>query len=455
MTTQQEIDVSTLIEQQPVTVFQWRTLLICLAVLFMDGYDTQSIGYVAPSLVQAWHLDRSALAPVFALGLVGMMLGGLFFGPLADRFGRKRFIVLCTALFGVFSLLTALTETPAQLMALRLLTGLGLGGAMPNAVALAVEYFPKRRRASAVTMVFVGFTIGAAIGGFAIAGLLRVYGWPVVFVIGGIIPIVLVPLILLLLPESLAFLILHGKPQAEILHPLTQLAPDLKIVGKPHFIVREETGRGVPVKHLFTQGRAMPTLLLWMLFFLALMITYILASWTPIAFNSAGVPVSIAVSATSLWQTGSIVGTLAVGQLMDRFEPFRVLATGFVISACAVLLMTQVDGAMSVALLMGIMLFCGMCTGIGGLQGVNALAGWYYPAFIRSTGLGWAIGMGRLGSIAGTLLGGLILGLHWQPRTIFLAVTIAQVLGATVVLGIRFFEQRRLQIEGGLVLAPE
>jgi MFS transporter, AAHS family, 4-hydroxybenzoate transporter len=442
---QTTIDVSALIEERPITGFQWRTLLVCLAVLFMDGYDTQAIGYVAPALVQAWHLDRAALAPVFALGLVGMMLGGLFFGPLADRFGRKRFIVICTALFGIFSLLTSLTETPGQLMALRFLTGLGLGGAMPNAVALVVEYFPKRRRASAVTMVFVGFTIGAAIGGFAVAGLLRSYGWPVVFVIGGIIPLVLVPLVLLLLPESLAFLILRERPSAEILRPLLQLAPDLKVAGQPEFVVREETGRGVPVKHLFTQGRAMPTLLLWVLFFLALMITYMLASWTPIAFNSAGVPVSLAVSATGMWQTGSIIGTLCVGQLMDRFEPFRVLAIGFVISAAAVLLMTQVDGAMSAAMIMGIMLLCGICTGIGGLQGVNALAGWYYPAFIRTTGLGWAIGIGRLGSISGTLLGGLILTLQWQPRTIFLAVTIAQMLGTVVVLGMRFFERRRIE----------
>src|ERR1700749_3189049 len=252
MMARQEIDVSTLIEQRPVTGFQWRTLLVCLAILFMDGYDTQAIGYVSPALVQAWHLDKAALAPVFALGLFGMMLGGLFFGPLADRFGRKRFIVICTALFGVFSLLTSFTETPGQLMVLRFLTGLGLGGAMPNAVALAVEYFPKRRRASAVTMVFVGFTIGAAVGGFAVAGLLRSYGWPVVFVIGGIIPLVLVPLILLLLPEALTFLILKEKPQAEILRPLLQLAPDLKIADAPQFVVREETGRGVPVKHLFT-----------------------------------------------------------------------------------------------------------------------------------------------------------------------------------------------------------
>src|ERR1700753_963308 len=199
---QTTIDVSALIEERPITGFQWRTLLVCLAVLFMDGYDTQAIGYVAPALVQAWRLDKAALAPVFALGLVGMMLGGLFFGPLADRFGRKRFIVICTALFGLFSLLTALTETPAQLMALRFLTGLGLGGAMPNAVALAVEYFPKRRRASAVTMVFVGFTIGAAIGGFAVAGLLRTYGWPVVFVIGGIIPLFLLSLVFFIVPGA-------------------------------------------------------------------------------------------------------------------------------------------------------------------------------------------------------------------------------------------------------------
>src|ERR1700743_3153192 len=331
MTARQAIDVSTLIEQRPVTGFQSRTLLVCLAVLFMDGYDTQAIGYVAPGLGQAWHLDKAALAPVFALGLVGMMLGGLFFGPLADRFGRKRFIGVCTALFGVFSLLTSLTETPSQLMALRFLTGLGLGGAMPNAVALVVEYFPKRRRARAGTMVFVGFTIGAAIGGFAVAGLLRSYGWPVVFVIGGIIPLVLVPLVLLMLPESLTFLILKGRPQAEIVRPLLQLAPDLAIVGEPHFIVREETGRGVPIKHLFTQGRAMPTLLLWVLFFLALMITYMLASWTPIAFNAAGVPVGLAVSATGMWQTGSIAGTLCCGERRDRVEPFKVLAIGFVI----------------------------------------------------------------------------------------------------------------------------
>jgi len=446
MTARQEIDVSTLIEHRPVTGFQWRTLFVCLSVLFMDGYDAQAIGYVAPALVQTWHLDKAALAPVFALGLVGMMLGGLFFGPLADRFGRKRFIVICTALFGVFSLLTAITETLGQLMALRLLTGLGLGGAMPNVVALAVEYFPKRRRASAVTMVFVGFTIGAAIGGFAIAGLLRSYGWPVVFVIGGIIPLILVPLILVMLPESLAFLIMKGRPQTEIVRPLLQLAPDLKIVGEPHFIVREETGRGVPIKHLFTHGRAMPTVLLWVLFFLALLITYLLASWTPIAFASAGVPVSLAVSATGMWQTGSIVGTLCVGQLMDRFEPFRVLAVGFLISACAVTLMTEVNGAMTAPVVLGIMLFCGICTGIGGLQGTNALAGWYYPAFIRSTGLGWAIGMGRLGSIAGSLLGGLFLTLQWQPRSIFYAASTAQVLGAVVVLAIRFFDQRRQQM---------
>jgi AAHS family 4-hydroxybenzoate transporter-like MFS transporter len=204
------------------------------------------------------------------------------------------------AFFGAFSLATAFADSLEQLMALRFLTGIGLGGAMPNAVAHAVEYFPKRRRASAVTMVFVGFTVGAAIGGFAIAGLLRAYGWPAAFMIGGIIPLILVPLLLVQLPESLAFLILQKRPQAEILRPLQRLAPELDMTATTRFIVQEETGRGVPVKHLFTSGRAMPTALFWLLFFLALMITYLLASWMPIAFNSAGVPVTLAVSATGM-----------------------------------------------------------------------------------------------------------------------------------------------------------
>jgi len=248
-----------------------------------------------------------------------------------------------------------------------------------------------------------------------------------------------------LLPESLTFLILRKRPQIEILRPLLRLAPDLKITGAPHFIVQEETGRGVPVKHLFTGGRAIPTALFWVLFFLALMITYLLASWMPIVFNSAGVPVSLAVSATGMWQVGAIIGTLGVGQLMDRLEPFRVVGCGFLVAAGAVLLMTQIDGAMSVPLVLAIMLFCGICGGFGGTQSANALAGWYYPAFIRSTGLGWAIGMGRLGSIAGSLLGGVFLSLQWQPRTIFLAASAAHVIGATVVLAIGFFDRHRSQ----------
>jgi MFS transporter, AAHS family, 4-hydroxybenzoate transporter len=163
------------------------------------------------------------------------------------------------------------------------------------------------------------------------------------------------------------------------------------------------------------------------------------------------VPVGLAVSATGMWQVGAIVGTLAAGQLMDRFEPFRVLTIGFLFAAAAILLMAQVDGAMSAPLVLGIMLLCGICGGVGGTQGTNALAGWYYPAFIRSTGLGWAIGMGRLGSISGSLLGGLFLSMQWQPRTIFFTASVAYVLGAGVVLAIRFFERRRIQAIAGSV----
>ena len=243
MAIERTVDVSAIIDRPAISGFQYRTLLLCMAVLFMDGYDTQAIGYVAPALVAAWHVERAALAPVFAAGLVGLMIGGLLFGPLADRFGRKRFIAVSTTLFGIFSLASAFAGSLDQLLALRFLTGLGLGGAMPNAVALGVEYFPRRLRATAVTIVFVGFTIGAAVGGFVAASLMPAFGWPSVFIVGGVVPLLLVPVLLVALPESVALLILQQRPGPEVLRYLAKIDPALRVAADARFVTREESGR--------------------------------------------------------------------------------------------------------------------------------------------------------------------------------------------------------------------
>src|SRR5207244_8902009 len=219
------IDVAEFIDQQPVGGFQIRLLLTCAAVLFLDGFDTQAIGYVAPSIAKEWGMTRGALGPVFSAGLFGLMIGALLFGPLADRIGRKKIIIFSTLAFGLGALATAFVQDVNALLAIRFLTGLGLGGAMPNAVAMTSEFNPRRRRATMVMIMFCGFSVGAALGGLLAAALIPHFGWRSVFVVGGIAPLLLVPILALRLPESVRFLALTGHANERVAELLRSISP--------------------------------------------------------------------------------------------------------------------------------------------------------------------------------------------------------------------------------------
>src|SRR5579864_2115889 len=205
------IDVAAFIDAQPVGGFQIKLILACATVLFLDGFDTTAIGYVAPALAKEWHIGKSALGPVFSAGLFGLMIGALLFGPMADRVGRKKIIIFSTVAFGLGTLATAFVHDVDGLLAVRFLTGLGLGGAMPNTVAMTSEFNPRRRRATMVMIMFCGFSVGAALGGLLAAALIPQFGWRSVFVVGGIAPLLLVPVLALRLPESVRFLALTGR----------------------------------------------------------------------------------------------------------------------------------------------------------------------------------------------------------------------------------------------------
>lgn len=414
------IDVAGFIDSQPVGRFQIRLLLACAAVLFVDGFDTQAIGYVAPAVAQDWKLARGALGPVFGAGLFGLMIGALLFGPVADRIGRRRIIILCTAAFGLGTISTVFASDVQSLLTIRFLTGLGLGGAMPNAVALTSEFSPHRRRATMVMAMFCGFSIGAAIGGLLAAALIPAFGWRAVFLVGGAVPLLMVPLLVLRLPESVRFLALTGRANDSVAQLLARIAPSIQHPAGTRFVAHEVNLPGIPVAHLLSGGRAWGTLALWVLFFMSLLDLHLLSNWLPTVLNDLGASVSAAAVIGSMLQIGGVVGAFALGKFIDRFS-FGALAVTYFLAAIAV-------GAIgfsghSIALSTLVIFCAGLCV-IGGQNASNALSATFYPTAIRSTGVGWALGIGRVGSIVGPLVGGIMLARQMSSESVFVAAAV-------------------------------
>jgi AAHS family 4-hydroxybenzoate transporter-like MFS transporter len=420
------VEVAAFIDAQPIGAFQIKLLLTCATVLFLDGFDTTAIGYVAPALAKEWNVGKSALGPVFSAGLFGLMIGALLFGPLADRIGRKKIIIFSTLAFGVGTLITAFVNDVNTLLAIRFLTGLGLGGAMPNTIALTSEFSPHRRRATMVMVMFVGFSIGAALGGLLAAALIPQFGWRSVFLVGGAAPLVLVPILALKLPESVRFLALTGRADVRVAQILAFVNAKAVFAPATRFVVDEPALKGIPVQHLFRSGRTLATLLLWVVFFMSLLDIYFLSNWLPTVLNDLGASISAAAAIGSTLQVGGVVGTFALGSIIDRFS-FRALALVYFIAVFAVGAIGQLGH--SVVLVTIAIFVAGFCI-VGGQIAANALAAGYYPTSVRATGVGWALGVGRVGSIVGPLVGGVLLSLKWSAGEVFVAAAIAALCAA-------------------------
>src|SRR5712672_946172 len=434
------IDVAEFIDAQPVGGFQIRLLLTCAAVLFLDGFDTQAIGYVAPALAKEWGLSKGSLGPVFSAGLFGLMIGALVFGPLADRVGRKKIIILSTLAFGIGALVTAFVQDVNTLLAIRFLTGLGLGGAMPNAIAMTSEFNPRRRRATMVMIMFCGFSVGAALGGLLAAALIPQFGWRSVFVVGGVAPLLLVPILALRLPESVRFLALTGRAHERVAELLGFIGPRAVFAPATQFVVHEPELAGIPVLHLFRDGRTLVTLLLWVVFFMSLLDLYFLSNWLPTVLNDLGASVSQSAAIGSMLQVGGVVGTFALGSIIDRFS-FRALALVYFAAVFAVGAIGQLGH--SVVFVTMAIFAAGFCI-VGGQIAANALAATFYPTSVRATGVGWALGIGRVGSIIGPLVGGALLIAKWSPGAVFMAAA-----GAALCAAVAAFSLSRLAGMGG------
>jgi AAHS family 4-hydroxybenzoate transporter-like MFS transporter len=425
------IDIAALIDSHPLGRFQiWVMVLVGLSVV-MDGFDIQAMGFVAPSIIREWGVSRAAMGPVFGTSLIGMMLGSLILGPVADRIGRRPVLIGATLFLSVCMFATSFASTLPQLLAFRFITGVGLGGIMGNAIALVSEYSPTRKRATLMMWVSCGFTGGAVLGGLASAALIPAAGWRSVFLFGGAVPLAIAIAMLACLPESMQFLVLRQRRLARVSYWLSKITP-LVESGAPHrYLVREKALTGRPVSALFASGRARVTLLLWAVNFMNLLNLFFLANWLPTIAADAGYSVSRASLIGTTLQVGGVIGTIAMGPLIDRWGFFRILAPGYLIAALAVAGIGQTSHV-SFALMMAFVAVSGF--GIVGAQPANnTLAATVYPTALRATGVGWSLGVGRAGSIVGPIVAGNLMELHWSSAHLFLAAAIPAVLSCVMI----------------------
>ena len=376
------------IDDAPLNRLQRRTILLCGIVIILDGFDTQCMGFLVPVIAENLNIPLPAFGPVLAAALFGLMIAAMASGPIADRYGRRWVIIVSVFVFAVFALLTARATTANELLLYRFLTGLGLGGAMPNAVALTSEYTPKRLQPVVVGAIFVGMPAGALIASQAASLLIPLWGWRSVFVLGGALPLAIAVALIGLLPESIEW---------KTARPRTA---------------------DLPVKHLFTDGRALGTLLLWVPFFMNLLILYFIVSWLPALLRQSALPVSDGVRAIAMFSVGGIIGILLEGRVMMAVGARALLVAEFVVCALLIAMLANVGTSLLP------MLIATMVLGIsvqGAQAGLNALAAMFYPTSVRATGIGWALGIGRIGSIVGPSLGGILLSMQWTPKQILIA----------------------------------
>jgi MFS transporter, AAHS family, 4-hydroxybenzoate transporter len=435
MNTPAKVNINQVVDNCRLRPFHWAVFLLCGLCLIMDGFDLQAIGFVAPAVTREFHLASGNMRNIFSAALVGVLIGSLLFSALADRIGRRPVLIGVTFYFAVLSFFTARVTTPDQLLFVRFLSGIGLGGIMPNAMALVGEYSPARSRVMSMLVVSNGFTLGAAFGGPIAAWLIPQYGWRSVFYFGAAVPLFIGILEYLFLPESLQFLVLRVGDKSRVRKWLGRIEPSIHVDDSTVYDISEEKKRGVPIVQLFHDGRALGTAMLWVVNFMNLLNLYFLSNYLPLVLRDSGFANDVAVLSASVLQVGGVVGTLVLSPFIRKFGFNVVLCISFMIACVSIALIGQ--PALSVALVFVFVFAAGF--GVPGSQaGLNAFSATYYPTDLRATGVGAGLGIGRIGSIVGPFIAGTLLLHHWTAHDLFLAAAIPALLSAIFMFALRW-----------------
>jgi AAHS family benzoate transporter-like MFS transporter len=424
-----KIDIHKLADQAKSNRFHLLILFWCFLILVLDGYDLAVVGAALPSIMKDMGVDATRAGFMASSALFGMMFGAIFFGTLADKLGRPKMIVICIFLFSVFTAAAGLTKDPITFSVTRFIAGLGIGGVLPIATAQMAEFSPVAIRARLVTLVFAGYSVGGILVALMGKQLIEAYGWPSVFFAAGL-PVLLIPFILKTMPESMPFLIRRGR-DADLRDIVRKLVPNYPLHPQEQFMVpAEDRADDAPVKHLFHEGRGFSTVMIWIAFFCGLFMVYALSSWLTKLMAMAGYSLGSALTFVLVFNAGAMVGAVLGGWLGDKYNIKYVLVAFYAVGAISLTLM----GYTKSTELLFVVVFIVGASSLGTQLVAYAYAGEFYPTAIRSTGVGFASGIGRLGAILAPILIGGLVALKLPLEQNFMAIALAGLLGMIAVM---------------------
>lgn len=427
-----QLDICAIVERSRLGTFQVLVLLQCFLCMVVDGFDIQAMAYAAPSLINEWGIPKANLGPVFSISMLGMLIGSLALGSIADRVGRRPVLVSASLAMAVLMYLTAHATTVDGLLALRFLTGIAMGAIVPNVATLVTEYAPRHNRVMLLTLVSSGMVVGGLVGGALSAALIPQYGWQAVFYLGAFAPLCVGLLMLFALPESLQWCVVRGRQLARVRAILKRIEPGLQINEQTKLVIEESRKKGFSLTHLFADGRLPGTLLLWLINFMNMLCVYFLASWTPVLMSGAGhTPSQAVLAGTSMW-VGGLAGGWLLGWFVDRRGFGAVLVPTFIVSAVAIVLFSHYYTSINLAYVTIAVAGFGI---LGGQAALNAMTSTFYPTALRATGTGWTLGIGRLGGICGPFIGATLLHLQWSTSDLLVAAAVPAGMAAIGIIG--------------------
>jgi len=414
-----QVDVHKLADEARFNGFHGLVLFWCALIIVFDGYDLAVVGIALPAIMKQMGVDATSAGFMVSAALFGMMFGAITLGTIADRIGRRWAIVICILLFSVFTAAAGMTSDPVSFAVMRFLAGLGIGGVMPNVVAHMTEYSPKKIRSVMVTLMFSGYSVGSMLAALLGKGLIESYGWQSVFLAAGA-PVLLIPFILKSLPESMPFLLKAGRIE-ELKHIASRMEPSYRPQASDRIVVpAEHKADNAPVKHLFQDGRGFSTLMFWLAFFMCLFMVYALSSWLTKLMIGAGYSLGSALTFVLVLNFGAIVGAIGGGWLADKFHIKYVLVTMCALAAVSLMMLGHKVPTEVLFFLVGLT----GATTIGTQIVLCAYAGQFYPTAIRSTGVGFGLGIGRAGAILAPIVIGALVAMQLPLEQNFTAIAI-------------------------------